>query len=407
MTLEDLPNELLLSIADHLNVQRDLNAFARSSRRLYSHVNHFLYQRSAHTGRTSALLWAVERRREATAIRALDAGADVNIRESFWDKPAALHVACAKGYLNIVTLLLSRGASTQTTTTKGLTPLHVACYFRQAPIVEVLLNHGADVGAWDIERQTPLHCAAQIPNRGSAFQSMFPRKFQWVCYLLAYKPGERIWGDNAATVELLLAHDADPTLADRGGHSPESIAKYHYDPEVRALIRKAAVSARLRAGVVDPKTKEKARLAREKAREAGRLAREQQKQAMKAREEAEARQRAKEARDREQARRLREQEEKEARERQAGRVREQRLQSLRLGWAQLRETAERHGSQEEHDTKGEVPAPATCFHSSSVWVRKGKGLCELCLKSCAKYSFQCPDYGTVACGVCKTRFCLI
>jgi hypothetical protein len=407
MTLEDLPNELLLSIADHLNVQRDLNAFARSSRRLHSHVNNFLYQRNARTGRTSALLWAVERRREATAIRALDAGIDANTRGSFWDKPAALHVACAKGYLNIVNLLLSRGASTHATTTKGLTPLHVACYFRQAPIVETLLNHGADVGARDIERQTPLHCAAQTPNRGGAFQSMFPRKFQWVCYLLVYKPGERIWGDNVATVELLLARNADPTLADRVGQSPESIAKYHYDPEVRALIRKAAISARLRAGVVDPKTKEKTRLAREKAREAGRLAREQQKQAIKAREEAEARQRAKEAREREQARGLKEQEEKEARERQAERAREHRLQSLRRGWAQLRKTGERHGSQEEQDTKGKASASATCSHSSSVWARKGKGLCEVCLKSCAKYSFQCPDCGTVACGVCKTRFCLI
>lgn len=172
MSLEDLPNELLLSIADHLKAQRDLNAFARSSRRLYSNVNNLLYQRNARTvrtsallwGRTSALLWAAEHRREATAIRALDAGADANVRKNHQDKPTALHVACAKGYLNIVTLLLLRGASIHARTTTRLTPLHLACYFRQAPIVELLLHHGASVGARDIEQQTPLHCAVKLPN---------------------------------------------------------------------------------------------------------------------------------------------------------------------------------------------------------------------------------------------------
>lgn len=59
---------------------------------------------------------------------------------------------------------------------------------------------------------------------------------------------------------------------------------------------------------------------------------------MKKREEAEARQRAKEAREKLEARRLEEQEEREARERAAERAREEKLQSVRRGWARLRDT---------------------------------------------------------------------
>ena len=210
-------------------------------------------------------------------------------------------------------------------------------------VTEILLDHGADVGARDIERQTPLHCAVKIPSPACTLQSMLPRKFGWACHI--YRSGERIWGDDVATVELLLAHDADPILVDRGGHSPDSIAKHHYDPEVRALIRKSAISARSRADLADPKTKEKARLARQKAREAGRLAREQQKQAVTQREEAEARQRAEEAREREEAQRIKEREDREAQEREAERAREQRLQNMRQGWRQMREAAERRGTQ--------------------------------------------------------------
>lgn len=154
-------------------------------------------------------------------------------------------------------------------------------------------------------------------------------------------------------MELLLLHGADPTLIDRGGHSPESSVKNYHDPVVRALIRKAAISVRWEADLVNPKMKEKVRLAREKAREAGRLARERQKQAMKEREEAQ---------------RVKEQEP------EAERAREQKLQNLRQGWARLREICERRGSQEVKDTKTKASASVTCAGSSSVWMeRKGKG----------------------------------
>jgi len=74
---------------------------------------------------------------------------------------------------------------------------------------------------------------------------------------------------------------------------------------------------------------------------------------------------------------------------------------------EMSEAAERRGTQKILDIKAKASASVACAHSSFAWMkRKGKGLCELCLKGCAKYSFQCLDCGTVACGGCKTKFCL-
>jgi hypothetical protein len=50
-----LANELLLSIADSLNSERSINAFARTNRRLYLLLNDFLYKHNVTKGESSAL----------------------------------------------------------------------------------------------------------------------------------------------------------------------------------------------------------------------------------------------------------------------------------------------------------------------------------------------------------------
>jgi hypothetical protein len=46
MPLLDLANELLLSIAENLESERDLNAFTRTNRRFYNILNAKLYRRN-------------------------------------------------------------------------------------------------------------------------------------------------------------------------------------------------------------------------------------------------------------------------------------------------------------------------------------------------------------------------
>jgi hypothetical protein len=349
MPLVDLPNELLLSIADHLRRQRDISAFARSSRRLYGQVNRYLYQRNIRKGRTHALFWATECGREATALKAIDAGADVNLSVSRQGRhmPTALHVACARGSLSFVALLLSNGASVNATTIKGVTPLHIACYFRIAPIVELLLELGANVSARDIDHQTPLQYAVGLPVPDLGAESVCPTKIQWAVRMYD-KSDEEKWVDIVATVEYLLAADADPTMVDRRGASPESTGKYSHDLEVRALIIEAAVSTHYEAGLVDPEMKEKARCTRRQALQAGRLAREKKKLLIKVlEEEAESSkqeevQRMKErvvgSSKQEESQGMKEQEIGETRGRKAKRAIERKLQSMRQWWRQSRET---------------------------------------------------------------------
>src|SRR5947208_1354231 len=76
MPLPDLANELLLSVAETFNRLSDLNAFARTSQRLYFLLNSYLYRIDVQQGGSSALLWAAEHGQEGTAQLSLTEGAD-------------------------------------------------------------------------------------------------------------------------------------------------------------------------------------------------------------------------------------------------------------------------------------------------------------------------------------------
>lgn len=71
--LVDLPSELLLSIADNLESERDINALAPANRRLYEVLNAYLYRHNALWCQCSALIWAAKEGLETTARRSLDA----------------------------------------------------------------------------------------------------------------------------------------------------------------------------------------------------------------------------------------------------------------------------------------------------------------------------------------------
>jgi ankyrin repeat protein len=53
-------------------------------------------------------------------------------------------VASAKGFLELVRLLLSKGAAKDARDNAGRTPLHWACYNGRAEVAAALLDKGAD-----------------------------------------------------------------------------------------------------------------------------------------------------------------------------------------------------------------------------------------------------------------------
>ena len=77
-----------------------------------------------------------------------------------YDSETILHLACRRGYDEIIQLLLDHGALTEIQGCRMGTPLHIAAEHGRLRAAELLLDHGADVEARDTSGNTPLHVAA-------------------------------------------------------------------------------------------------------------------------------------------------------------------------------------------------------------------------------------------------------
>jgi ankyrin repeat protein len=90
----------------------------------------------------------------------LDRGTDVNLKDQAGATP--LHYAAAAGRLQIVQLLLERGANPNVRTiTTEQTPLHMAAMAGHAKVVQLLLNHKARATLSDAQGKTPLEYVEQ------------------------------------------------------------------------------------------------------------------------------------------------------------------------------------------------------------------------------------------------------
>jgi ankyrin repeat protein len=77
----------------------------------------------------------------------LQRGADVRVMNQFGD--TALHEAARWGHLEVVRLLLDNQADISMTNQHGWTPLHFSAAYSQLEVARVLLEAGADVQAKD------------------------------------------------------------------------------------------------------------------------------------------------------------------------------------------------------------------------------------------------------------------
>ena len=121
-----LPPELLPEIISTLRL-RDLNAFSRCSKRLYSNFNNVLYSRDATRLDRWALQWAAINGVASTASKSIEAGSPI---EQYCDmRLAAQHT----GDISVIDQLAGPAA----------TPLQVAIRFNHNVIVDLLQRHGA------------------------------------------------------------------------------------------------------------------------------------------------------------------------------------------------------------------------------------------------------------------------
>ena len=152
-----------------------------------------LLEKGADTFRIGCGHWVLEPEMAALLIAH---GADVNYPEGRWIWTACTGNNSQRDDPDYVQALLDKGARIDTVL-RGAQALHFAAKAGFTGVMEVLLNNGAPVDARSDKGETPL--------------------------FYALKAGPR--ADMVKSVDLLLAHGADPNLLDRLGKSPLRIAR--------------------------------------------------------------------------------------------------------------------------------------------------------------------------------------
>ncbi|KAH6876829.1 hypothetical protein B0T10DRAFT_497345, partial [Thelonectria olida] len=134
----DLANELLQSLANCLELERDIKALARTNRRLYCLLDPYLYRHNIRQSSSSALVWAAIYGRERTAQKAIDAWTNVHIGSDISGR--ALEIAATSGHEGVVKLLLDSGnIDMDFRNYCGRTPLSEAAWGGHGAIVKLLL----------------------------------------------------------------------------------------------------------------------------------------------------------------------------------------------------------------------------------------------------------------------------
>ncbi|XP_035664099.1 uncharacterized protein LOC118407689 [Branchiostoma floridae] len=139
--------------------------------------------------------------------RGLEAGVDVNTKDSFGD--TFLHEACRRGHDKVVELLIKNGADINVTNRLGETGLHWACRGGHDKVVELLIKNGADVNVTDKYGSTGLHKACG--------------------------------GGNGKVVELLIKNGVDLNVTNKNGDTGLHLACYNgHDKVLELLIKNGA-----------------------------------------------------------------------------------------------------------------------------------------------------------------------
>lgn len=210
MPLLELPNEVLLLIAESLVEFRDLYALLRTNRRLAVLLANTLYRLAGRSGLDFgivALLWAAASRNEPMLRVVLSVSSpritikaqhgqvlcavsrpDISIssasnvgrvlaecttirvrvkkgRRTSCERPA-LHWAAGTGNRALIRLLLDRGADVHARDRYGHTALHCAAAMNRETAVELLLRRGADRHVFAFFGETPLDRAMYYEHFG-------------------------------------------------------------------------------------------------------------------------------------------------------------------------------------------------------------------------------------------------
>ncbi|KAF8542160.1 ankyrin repeat-containing domain protein [Trichophaea hybrida] len=86
---------------------------------------------------------------------------DIEARSERWYDKTALDLAAEVGKVDLICLLLEKGADKNCTSEEGTTPVHHAAKYGRSDALRILVQKGADVNVESCEGLTPIHLATQ------------------------------------------------------------------------------------------------------------------------------------------------------------------------------------------------------------------------------------------------------
>lgn len=238
MLLLDIPNELLLQIAENLNSD-SLNCLLRTSRfsaTLLTPLLHKLATQDKYD--TPALLWAAERGYLQLMALLLDKGADINIQNRRdWITGTALHKVAMHQDSSMIRLLLDKGANVEAVDQHMKTPLHHAVIEGFEEMVELLLRKGANVKVEDYRGATPLQVAIAkgadsiitlLLNSGADIEARNEKGMTALHQAVLY--------GSLPTIKLLLDRGANMYARANRGETPMDLARRNHYKKVKELL---------------------------------------------------------------------------------------------------------------------------------------------------------------------------
>ncbi|KAJ5387441.1 hypothetical protein N7509_009982 [Penicillium cosmopolitanum] len=154
MNLLNLPNELVIDIADLIEDEYSINALHQTCKRFHQLLNHSLYELNVRISHACALEWAAKNGYHESARKSLQAGASPNA--SVFEEWLPMALACIHGHDAIVQLLIDYGVDPSSTESwlrepayepqsddEGC-PLILAAGRDRESVVRLLISHGVD-----------------------------------------------------------------------------------------------------------------------------------------------------------------------------------------------------------------------------------------------------------------------
>lgn len=142
---------------------------------------------------------------DSQTAKAIIRAGGIDLNRSYPYKSSYLHLAAHKGDLDLIALMIAKGANTEAVDEKGSTPL---AWARELPAMRVLLEHGANANHLQgLDNETLLY---RLVSSGLNFGYQINKK-----------------NDILERIELLLAHGADVMKGNADGDTPLHAAARH------------------------------------------------------------------------------------------------------------------------------------------------------------------------------------